>query len=348
MQLNKDKYEFLNQTIDDWRQSGNINELKAQELKSTFSLKKFNWQAVVVYTFVIAVVSAVLSVIVLLSDRPLRAWIEKLTAVSDTLISIILSVFTIVAFILLNKQRQKAQQTASYMAFMLFACFLSTASVAFWAKSFHVFANHYAGVFLIAAILYGIIAVYFRTQVVWVLMGLMYLFAFGLYTYKYQSAEGYWLNFNIPVRFLLFSLLILPFYLVLKKSPKLIFAVKAQYIFGCVLFYLALWLCSIFGNHASLDRWNHAAQSDFIIYAVILFVVSLAGIYYGVKKQNTALSGISLVFFVLNLITRYFEYFWKPLNKSLFFLILAVIFWIAGMQIEKYMRKKGTDTKNGI
>lgn len=340
MQLNKDKYEFLNQTIDDWQQSGKIDQQIAGDLKSTYKLKKFNWQAVVVYTFIISVVSAVLSVIVLLADRPLREWVEKLTSVSDTFISIILTVFSIFAFILYDRKRAKKLTTFSNKALLIFACFLSTACIAYWAKTFHVFANHYAGVFFAACIIYGFIAVYFRSKVVWVLMLFMCLFAFGLFTYKFQSTEGYWQNLNIPVRFLLLSLLFLPLYLVLNKSAYLDFAIDVQQVFCLIFFYTMLWLCSVFGNYASLDRWNSVNQTNFIPFAIVLFIVSLVGVYYGAKKQNLRLSGISLVFFILNLLTRYFEYFWKPLNKSVFFLILAILFWVAGIQIEKYIFRK--------
>lgn len=340
MQLNKDKFTWLNQVIDDWKQSGLIDEQKAGELKATFSLKKMNWKAFVMYAFIISIICAVMSVIILLADKPLRAFIEKFTQITDAGISALLTVVTCLGFYIYNKKQTQTGDSASNTTFLLFVCFLSLASVGYWAKTFAVFQSHYPGVFLIAAVMFFFIAVYFQSQTVWVLMISMLLFAYGLFTFKTQDAEGFWQHANFPLRYWILSIFVLPLYGLLGKWQTTAFAVKTQYVIGLILFFTALWLCSIFGNNASLDRWTSIRQFYFIPYAIALFICSLLGMLWGLKKQDTVLSGISLSFFILNLITRYFEYLWKPLHKSVFFLILALLFWFVGTRVERYLNRK--------
>jgi uncharacterized membrane protein len=103
---------------------------------------------------------------------------------------------------------------------------------------------------------------------------------------------------------------------------------------------LALWLVTIFGNYSSYERWQEVRQLQFLVWDGVLFAVAAAGMYLGLKRNDFVLGNISLVFFILNLVTRYFEYFWEPLHKSVFFMILAFIFWLIGSRAEKLWNLK--------
>jgi len=52
---------------------------------------------------------------------------------------------------------------------------------------------------------------------------------------------------------------------------------------------------------------------------------------------------MALLFLLLNLYTRYFEYFWDVTNKGIFFTILALSFWLIGKKLEQYRRKNAND-----
>jgi len=49
---------------------------------------------------------------------------------------------------------------------------------------------------------------------------------------------------------------------------------------------------------------------------------------------------LGLVFFLVNIYTRYFEYFWDRTNKGIFFAILALSFWFVGKKAEQ-LRNRG-------
>ncbi len=53
------------------------------------------------------------------------------------------------------------------------------------------------------------------------------------------------------------------------------------------------------------------------------------------------LRGYGLVFLLLNLYTRFFEYFWSSLNKGVFFLLLGVTFWILHSYAQRTKNRSG-------
>lgn len=56
---------------------------------------------------------------------------------------------------------------------------------------------------------------------------------------------------------------------------------------------------------------------------------------HGLKFDDASSRGLGITFLFLNLYTKYFEYFWKESHKAIFFLILAISFWLIGRYAEK-------------
>lgn len=343
VQLNTKKAEFLNNVIDEWQSQHLLSEQQSQQLKQTIVVRKFDWKQVTIYAFIIAVACAVLSVIVLLADKPLRAIIEKFTQITDFGISSILTVFTLFIFWFTRRRFNKHANTPfSNSSFLLFSAFLSLATISYWAKTLQVFQHNYAVIFLMSAIVYVVLAIYFRSQTIWTLSILMLALAFGTVT---GNSEEKFAGLNLPMRFLPFSIVVLSFLIIIKKKEKLKPFFKIHYISGLLLFYTALWLVTIFGNFSSYERWQQVSQLHFLFWNGVLFAVTAAGMYFGLKRNDFVLGNISLVFFILNLVTRYFEYFWQPLHKSIFFMILAFVFWFIGSRAEKLWNLKFLEEK---
>ena len=343
MQLNKEKAEFLLKTIDEWQSQQLLSDEQALKLKQNITIRKFDWKQVTVYAFIIAVACAVLSVIVLLADKPLRALIEKFTQITDVGISGILTVFTGLIFWYTKRRFEKHPNTPfSNSSFLLFGAFLSLATISYWAKTLQVFQHNYAFIFLISAVVYCLMAIYFKSQTIWVLCILMLAMAFGTFT---GNSEELYLGMNFPMQYIPFSVALLSFMMYIKKSKQLNSFYKIHYVTGLLIFYLALWLVTIFGNYSSYERWQEVRQLQFLVWDGVLFAVAAAGMYLGLKRNDFVLGNISLVFFILNLVTRYFEYFWEPLHKSVFFMILAFIFWFIGSRAEKLWNLKFLEEK---
>ncbi len=343
MQLKKDKAEFLKSAIEEWQSQQLLTKEQAQQLKNTITIRKFDWKQVTIYAFIIAVVCSVLSIIVLLADKTLLKLIERFTQITDFGISCIITLATILVFYITKRRVEKHIDTPfRNQSYLLLGAFLSLATVSYWSKTLHVFHNNYTFIFLMASILYVALALYFRSQTIWVLSLLMLAFAYGMFsvTHSNDSNKELFLGLNFPMRFVPFSLLVLLFLYLINRKEALQPFYKVHYVVGLLLFYISFWLVTIFGNYGSYERWNEVKQYQFIFWDLLLFVIAAAGMYVGLKRNDYILGNISLMFFIINLITRYFEYFWIPLHKSIFFMILAFIFWFIGSRAEKLWNLK--------
>lgn len=72
---------------------------------------------------------------------------------------------------------------------------------------------------------------------------------------------------------------------------------------------------------------------------IILFLVITAVIVIGYQNREPVLINFGLVFFVLDVIARYFDFFWDMLDKSVFFMIGGVLLILGGTLLERNRRK---------
>jgi hypothetical protein len=63
---------------------------------------------------------------------------------------------------------------------------------------------------------------------------------------------------------------------------------------------------------------------------VFFAIVAGAALLWGIRADDAILRDLGLISLLLNGYTRYFEYFWDAMNKGIFFLVLAVSFFIIG------------------
>jgi hypothetical protein len=159
---------------------------------------------------------------------------------------------------------------------------------------------------------------------------------------EWQSHKELFLGMNYPVRFSVFGLIIVLLSFAQKKVSSIAATQRHTYFAGFIILLTGLWGVSIFGNYNSLDAWAQVRQTQVIAYAILFAAVAGAFFYYGIKYKDDATRDIALVALLLNLYSRYFEFFWDTTNKGIFFLILAISFWFIGRRIEKYKRKQHT------
>ena len=98
-----------------------------------------------------------------------------------------------------------------------------------------------------------------------------------------------------------------------------------------VLFVLVLMtLASVIAiTHQSRELW----------FIVLLTVLTSAGIYLGIAWESPVFLNTSLVFFVVNLYTRFYEYFWDAMPKSLFFIVGGAALILGGIWVERMRRR---------
>lgn len=74
-------------------------------------------------------------------------------------------------------------------------------------------------------------------------------------------------------------------------------------------------------------------------FILVLTLLTSAGIYLGVAWESAVVLNTSLVFFALNLYTRFYEYFWDAMPKSLFFIVGGATLILGGIWVERFRRR---------
>ena len=115
------------------------------------------------------------------------------------------------------------------------------------------------------------------------------------------------------------------------------------YYSGLLGLLFSLWLVSMFGNHGSLSTWSEAPQYQFWYAVILLALASLVTIWWGLRQQERLTTEIGIVFLLLNIYTRYFEYGWDSLHQVVFFSLLALSFWLIGRKAESIWNRLEKD-----
>jgi hypothetical protein len=200
-------------------------------------------------------------------------------------------------------------------------------------------ADHWPILLLIVSAVYFAVAYINRNHLVLVMAFLALATWFGSES-GYMSGWGaYFFGMNYPLRFALASpLVILLGYGLKKFVPKMDAGfVKIHYVMGLLYTNLALWILSIFGASTEWD-WtqNH---SELLLFSLLWGAFSVGSFILGARFRNRTFSGFAIVFFILNLYTRYFEYFWDKWDKSLFFIVLGALSLGIGIFFERRTRR---------
>ena len=76
-----------------------------------------------------------------------------------------------------------------------------------------------------------------------------------------------------------------------------------------------------------------------LVFIVAFFLVDIWLIMQSVLRNSVPQLNISLLFFVLGIVTRYFDFFWDLMPKSIFFMAGGVFLLVGGYWIEKTRRR---------
>ena len=81
------------------------------------------------------------------------------------------------------------------------------------------------------------------------------------------------------------------------------------------------------------------SQPREVWFILLLTMLTSAGIYLGVAWENAVFLNTSLLFFAVNVYTRFYEYFWDAMPKSLFFILGGSTLILGGIWVERVRRR---------
>ncbi|MBO9619667.1 MAG: hypothetical protein J7539_11595 [Niabella sp.] len=343
MRVNKKEATIINNAIDQWEQTQTLDPAKAGELRKTVSEYKDDLGSLTFYAFVAAISCTILAFGAIVLDE---RWIERLRnffSFSELLIGVVflaLSVF----FIWIAKKRKQRYPDAvlSYESFTVLIVLSLGVAVTYLARAIGGGYSLYGLVILVLSIAYGVVSQYLQSKLLWACTLLTFVVSFAVQSWSWSGPQhDYFLGMNYPLRLTVFCGALLLLLNGIRNSGTKIPDAELSSQFLWVLFLLSGLLVSVSGN-LNYDVWSNIRQGRLWLWALGYSVLLCGLVVYAYKRKNEFFRDLVLLFFLLNIYTRYFEYFWDRTNKGIFFAVLALSFWLIGRKAEQ-MRRKFTE-----
>lgn len=337
--LDQEKSDFLEKMIAYWESENLIQEETANKLRKSYEPKLFDWRRLAQYSFWIAMACGVIALGALLIDKTLLSYIEKLYNTPNSIISLISALGAAGLFIFgFKRKKTKPELIFSNEALILSAVMLTANAIAYFGKSLGSGNNHFSILILIAVIIYAILAYVFKSRLIWVFTLISFGAWFGTETGYLSKWSWYFMGLNYPLRFVFFGFALTTSSFLLKGKKKFDHFFTTTYISGMAYLFISLWLLSIFGNYGLLEDWYSIKQISLFYWAIVSALCCIISIYIGLRYRDEIAREFGITFLFINLYSRYFEYFWDSWHKALFFLVLAISFWLIGRKAEKIWR----------
>jgi hypothetical protein len=338
MKLNLDKQEseFLNESISHWEKEHLIDGELAEKLRNSYEVKGFDWMRLAKYSFWIALFCGAIAVGSVVIDERVINWLKGLYYTPDIIISIASGIIAAISFFLGSRWGKRYPEKVFSNEAIIFTGILFTAAcIAFLGKAIDDRSGHFSLLFLLSVFVYGALAYKLDSRVIW-LFALVSLGSwFGTETGYQTRWSYYFLGLNYPLRFVFFSLILVSVCFILKNKKWFSFFWDLTYVVGLLYLFVSLWLLSIFGNYGSIDRWWQIRQISFFYWGIISAAVAGIFLLVGLKTKDAIAREFGITFLLIYIYTQYFEYFWNHTNKTLFFSILGISFWLIGRKAER-------------
>ena len=343
MIFNKKQGNFLLGVIDKWVEQETISQETAARLRESVSIRKFDWKKLAKYSFWVAIICLVISISSIFADRILRRLLSELLSkllglffdAHDLVICLFLALFSAGVFYLgMIRRRKNPERIFSTEAIFFIGVLLCAGSICFLGKAIDTGSGHFSLLILLATLVYGALGLALSSKLIWAFSILSLGSWFGTET-GYMSGWGaYYLGMNYPLRFVLFGIVLTAVSFSFKQVRPLKDFSHSTYVFGLLYLFIALWILSIFGNYSD-SSWRHVKQIELLHWGLLFAIAAIAAIVYGLKYDDYTSRAFGITFLFLNLYTKYFEFFWDATHKAIFFMILAISFWLIGSRAEK-------------
>lgn len=340
MKLNKTETDKIKRLLLHWESEGRLSHEKIAELLNSLELSEsqhnsFDWKNLSFLAFFFAVICIILATTLLISDDWLEKLINAVFDVHDGFKSLLFFGLSGLLYFLAKKRRQVyPKKVFSNEALFMFGSICVAFGITYLGFSLGMSEGYFPVLILLASIIYGLVGLLLASGINWYLAISALALWFGTATTYWSGGDDLFIGMNYPMRYVLFGILLLGLSKVFERFKWPDKFVVSTYFIGLVALFFSFWLLSIFGNYVDLNAWSEVAQHKFILWAIALALISLGAIAYGLKYNERISRDVGIAFLLLNIYTRYFEYFWDSLHKVVFFTILAISFWLIGRKAE--------------
>lgn len=347
MEMNKQQATFLQTALEQWEKDQLLAPETAHNLRQSIVVRPFDWRRLARYSFWASLACVLIALGALLFDDWLLKMAARLFEASSFFLCLFFGILSGLCYTwAFYRRKSHPQNTYSNEALVLLGSIGTATALGFGGHALGSVEQHLGALTLLATLIYGTLGIFFRSGTMWFMALLALGVWFGVKTTDWAGTNGYFMGANIPLRFVFLGALLIVFAFIATKYRKLVVLTDATYVGGMIYFFGALWLLSIFGNYSSIELWHGVRQYNFLPWAIVMAITSMCSIYWGLKTEDTVARGFGITFLLLNLYTRFFEYFWDNTHKALFFGILGISFWALGSYAERLWKLAFLKTDN--
>ncbi|MEM6844108.1 MAG: hypothetical protein AAF632_17910 [Bacteroidota bacterium] len=348
MRVTEEEHQTLRKALSHWEREQIISTATAETLRRSYQVKnnnvRFDWKNFSLIAFFFAIASIVLATVLFLLDEWLLELLSSLLGISDLTKSFLFAFLAALTFVGgVYRRRKYPLQHYSNEALLIFGAIFIAFSLTYFSAALAMEEGYFALFVGIATLVYGALAIYLQSRLLWVIALVSLTVWYGLETFYLVNEQSYFLGMNFPMRYTIFGTLLLVSSSVLQKTEKTQIFHLITYYAGLLGLLFSLWMVSIFGNHGDFSTWNDAPQYQFWYAVILLTVASVITIGWGLRKQQRLTTEIGIIFLLLNLYTRYFEYGWDSLHRVVFFSLMALSFWLIGRKAESVWNRLEKD-----
>ena len=336
MEVHKSEWKILEKAINEWEETGKLTKEHADQLRETIDHQHSDRQQIAQYFFFIALFCTLLAFGAIFLNEKLLEKIKLYFSWNDLAIASITAVLSVLWFWYVARKK-RSLSTAAHEIYMVLGGLSVLTSLLYICKQIGA-GTTYTLFLTLAFCSLSILGVLFRSQALWIGALAAGIGWFGEFS-VYHSNNNLFLGMNYPMRYTVLGLLILIIGLLQGLVKPLSFSRRTTYTIGLSLFFTGLWGVSIFGNYNTLEGWQQVRQIHVVAYSILFGLASVVSFFLGIRYKEDLARDFGVIFLLINLYTRYFEYFWDSMNKGIFFIILAVTFGVVGRWLERNNRK---------
>lgn len=330
LETNKKQAKILQDALSTWQQEQLLSEEQAEQLRNSIIVQHFDWARLAKYCFVIAILCVVAAVFSVIADDFLIRFIFDVIGTEWGAVLVSLLLATGFFFWGGRKKTHSLERKFSSEALLTIGGIFVAVAIGFLGNALDTGSGHFSLLFLLGAVVYVPLAIYYQSIPLWTMMLLSISIWVGTeMAYQTNYMEKV-LGISYFIWYLVWGGLLLLVHYFLKDSKPLALFSAVTYWIGLIVVFGNLWLLSldVFASWPREQLWTGW------LWAAILALASFAALVWGIKKEDFPLKVIGLSFLLLDIYTKYFQYLFEELHSAIFFSILALSFWLIGSRAE--------------
>lgn len=337
MHLNKKRAKIIKNAVKTWHDENIIDDETTQKLNDSIHIVSFDWKKASFWSFCFAVFCFVIALLSFFETELFFKIIELFALFcSHDIVRFIISALLSSLFYYLGFYFRKKEPLRIYRneALLCIAAALNAWAILEFGILISYNSGHFSLLLLLACIIYGVIGYLNKANSIWLFALISFVSWLGTETAYLSDWGAYFFGMNYPLRFALFGTIMTAISVALRQNPKFsqFFSITLSTSLFCL--FTALWLLSIFGN-CNENSWYDVKQSELFHWSLLFALAAFISLYLGFKLDIHMLRSYGVIFLFINLYTRFFEYFWDAIDKSIFFALLGLSLWFIAHKAEK-------------